>query len=105
MTVADAGIDTEGPRRSHLLRAGIDADDAPAARRQRRGQHAVAAAEVEDFVGLPRRQQLDERPGEVGNEAAMLGIAGGVPALLRRRARPTRRRFIWWRRRPHCRSG
>jgi hypothetical protein len=63
--------------------AGIDADDRATQRREPLGKRAVAAAEIEDSLARTRRQQLDHRRAEVGDEACIGGVAIGLPVLVR----------------------
>ena len=105
MAVADPGIESQRPGRRHLLRTGIDTEDMPAARRDRGGQRPVAAAEIENIVVGSGCEHLDQRSGQIGHEAAVLGVADGIPSLRLRGIRLAVGRAISWRLRPHCRSG
>jgi hypothetical protein len=65
-----------------LLRAGIDGHDQRARRDQLLRERAVAAAEVEDPLPWPGREQVDHRGAEVGHEARVLGVGPRIPLLL-----------------------
>ena len=47
------------------------------------GERAVAAAEIEDALAALRREQLDDRRAEVGDEARVARVALGIPGLRR----------------------
>ena len=74
-------------RRRHLLGAAVDADDRGSRHRPAGAvSDAVAAAEVEDALARPRREQLDDAGAEIADEARVAGVALRVPALLVRHA-------------------
>ena len=105
MAVADPRIESQRPGRGHLFQTGIHSEDTPASRRDRGGQRPVAATEIEDVIVGSGGEHLDQRSRQIGHEAAVLGVAGGIPALRLRGIRLAVGRAILWRLRPHCRSG
>jgi hypothetical protein len=69
------------------LLAQIGAKHVGAARCDLLRQHAIAAAEVEDALALPRREQIEHRAGKIGDETPFHGVIVGLPALHRLRRR------------------
>ena len=85
LAVGDARVETEASGSFDLGRARVDADDVASHRGELDRQRAVAASEVEDSLAGARREQLDHRRAEVGDEAGVARVCVGVPALIGRR--------------------
>ena len=84
LAVGDARVEAEASRGFDLRRARIDADDVASHRGELDRERAVAASEVEDSLAGLRREQLDHRRAEVGDEAGVACVRVGVPALIGR---------------------
>jgi hypothetical protein len=69
-------------RGDHVGR-GIDRDDCGAGGGELRGQHAVAAAEIENALAGLGREQLDDRRAKGRHKMRGLGITLRRPMLLR----------------------
>src|SRR5580700_10411742 len=80
-TVHYAGVQTEFSRGVNLRCTGIDTDDVASHRGELRGEHAVAAAEVQDALASARREQFNHRRAEVGDETGVAGVAFRIPGL------------------------
>src|ERR1700691_3404398 len=81
LATGDAGVETEPATGFDLGRARIDADHRASQLGQLQRERAVAASEVEDALAGARREQLDYRRTEVGDEAGVARVCVGVPAL------------------------
>ena len=69
--VHEPRVDAQRAGRAHHVGAGVDPDHRAAELGQPCGQHAVAAAQVEDALARRRRQQLDHRQPQLGHEPRM----------------------------------
>ncbi len=90
LPVRDARVEATPAGGFDLRRARIDADHRAAARDERLREHSVAAAEVENALPRHRREQLDDRRAQLGDEARGACVALGIPALGYGRASSTR---------------
>ena len=80
--VAHMCIQATGAGGVDHARAAIDADHLTARFGQLLGQRAIAAAEIENaFAGI-RREQIEQRGAEVGDEAGVEGVGIGVPEVV-----------------------
>ncbi len=62
----------------------VDADDRRAGGGDAFGQGPIAAPEIEDPLAGLRREEIDERRAEIGNEASVACVLLCVPDLQRR---------------------
>ena len=77
-------IETALAGRRDLLGTAVDCDDGAARCRQLRGETAVAATDVEYALARPRREQVEQRFTEAGDEAGFGLVATGIPVLSHR---------------------
>ena len=75
------GIQPPGPRRLHLVGAGVDTDHLGPGGGNFFGQRSVAASQIENPLARPRRQQFENRRAEIGNEPGAPVIGAGVPMV------------------------
>ena len=68
-------------RRGEQLFAEIDAEHISAGRRDLGGEHAMAAAEIEDALAFCGREHGEDGTGKVGDKTAVRRIVVGRPAL------------------------
>jgi hypothetical protein len=85
LAVGQADVQAQRRGRRDQLGRGVDPDHPRARGRQRPRQRAVAAAQVQDVLARPRREQVDHRRAQLGNEARVGRVPFGVPALAGRR--------------------
>src|SRR4051812_42376692 len=72
-------IQAEFPCGVDLRCACVDADDLASHRRELRGKHAVAAAQVQDALASARREQINHGCAKFGDEAGVTSVAFRVP--------------------------
>ena len=82
-----ARVETARDGGGHELGRRIGADHDGARLHELLGERAVAAADVEDALARPRRQQVEHRLAEVRHEARVGRVVGGVPRLAAQRLR------------------
>ena len=78
----DAGVDAAGSGRGDHVGCGIDGYDFSSRCDDLFGQHAIAAAEIENPLSSAWGQELEHRCAELGHEMRRLGIASSRPVLL-----------------------
>jgi hypothetical protein len=78
-------LDSEAARarRSQEVFAQIDAQHVGGGGRDLGGEHAMAAAEIENALAFPRVEHGEHVAGEIGDETPIAGIVVGGPALHR----------------------
>ncbi len=82
LAVDDARVETEASCGFDLRRARIDADNVASQGGELYRECAITASEVEDSLAGARREQLDNRRAEVGDESGITCVCVGVPGLV-----------------------
>ena len=77
------GVETARARRRDHVGGGVDRDHGGAGSGDALRQHAVAAAQVENPLVRLRRQKIDQRHSQFGDETRVPRVTLGIPALRR----------------------
>ncbi len=79
LCVAEPCVDTARSRRFNERRRSVDADDVRARGDDALRERAVAATDIENPLAGLRREEIDQRRTEVGDEARITRVAIGFP--------------------------
>ena len=77
----NASVEAEGLGRFDHRKRAVHANNLCAGRSDFRGERSITAAEIENALTCLRCKEFKYAAGNVGDEAALLGVLGRIPGL------------------------